>query len=138
MPINLLLAITKPNMNSYKDKNHNNNINNINYYKKTPSVKFFCYLVVISLVSHSNYYQICPPLFTANNFNARLRVHEFIQFRLSKRTRLGLQRQTPVKVKSLPLPVQKAKCLEALFSPSKDRFHSSSFWIRNFFLSNFS
>ena len=73
-----LLTITKPNTNSYKDKNHNNNINNINYYKKTPSVKFFCYLVVISLVSHSNYYQICPPLFTANNFNARLRVHEFI------------------------------------------------------------
>ena len=37
VPIKLLLAITKPNMNRYKNnKNHNNNINNSNYYKKQP------------------------------------------------------------------------------------------------------
>ena len=39
----------KPNMNSYTDKNHNNNFNNINY-NKTTSVKYGWDLVVISLV----------------------------------------------------------------------------------------
>ena len=31
----LLLTIIKPNMNSFKNKNHNNNTNNNNYYNKS-------------------------------------------------------------------------------------------------------
>ena len=47
------MTIAKPNMNSYKNKNHDNNINNIsnnNSYNKTTLKKFGCDLIVISLV----------------------------------------------------------------------------------------
>jgi len=37
LSVELLLSIVKPNMNSYKNKHHKNNINNNNTYNKTTS-----------------------------------------------------------------------------------------------------
>ena len=50
MPIKLLLTITKPNMNNYKNKNHNNNVKSNNYCNKTMSIQLGYDLIVISLV----------------------------------------------------------------------------------------
>ena len=53
-------------------------------------------------------------------------------------TRLSLKRQTPVKVKSLPLQVKTASSSEALFSPSKDHLSWSPFWVcKKLSLTNF-
>ena len=50
MPIKLLFTITKPNINNYKNKNHNNNISNNNYYNKAALIWLGCDLIVISRV----------------------------------------------------------------------------------------
>ena len=52
MPIAILLVITKPIMNRYKNiKHHNNNINiNNNYNNKRMSISLGCDLIIISLV----------------------------------------------------------------------------------------
>ena len=50
-------------MNSYKNKNHNKNINNIIYYNKTSSVKLGCTLIVFSLVNFENQFSVPPALF---------------------------------------------------------------------------
>ena len=56
----MLLTITKPNMNSYKNnKNHNNNINN-NYNNKWTSKKLGCDLIVISLVKYEYLFRPWP------------------------------------------------------------------------------
>ena len=50
MSVELLLTVTKPKMNSYKNKNHNNKINNNNSYKKKTSKQSGCDPILISLV----------------------------------------------------------------------------------------
>ena len=67
-------------MNSYKNKTHNNNINNFNYYNKTTSVQLGCDLVLKQLLQFS----------FINNFN-NLKVYggQFNTHRLPGKTQMA-------------------------------------------------
>ena len=58
LPFKHLLTITKPNMKSYKNKDHNNNINFNNYYNQTTSKYLGCDLSVFSLVQYMRHHKI--------------------------------------------------------------------------------